>query len=139
VEKIGGWEGYNHSPLVYVVDNLVVLLSPDQHTLYVRTAEAKWKFFSMQFPDERSSLPMIYYTALTTLTEEELSSIRKDIDSEEKEWSPSIWLKAFDPVTREVHVLYRTTPSKVRHILLKLSPDGTDLTSVSIKKEKQRY
>ena len=135
LEMIGWWEGYNHDPIIHIVDNLVVLPSPDLHTLYVRSADGKWRFFSMQFPDERSSLPIQHYTTLTTLTEDELHSVRQDIEPDEKEWAPAIYLKSFDPTTKEVYVLYQTNPETRRHIYLKLSDDGTDLSLVRIKKE----
>lgn len=136
VERIGEWEGYNYNPHVYLVDSLVVLPSPDTKTLYVRTKKGKWKFFSMQFPDEHTSLPMSFYTTLTSLTEEEIRSVRKDIDPDERGWSPSIYLKEFYPETREVYVIYRTNLSTTRHIRLKLSEDGSDLTLLDIRKEK---
>ncbi len=71
---------------------------------------------------------MAYYTTVTTLTEEELRNIRSDIASDERDWSTATTLEAIDPETSEIHVSYRTTPSKVRHIVLKLAADGTDLT-----------
>jgi hypothetical protein len=132
-EVIGFWEGYNHRPPVYVVDRLVVLPSPDQRTLYVRTPANEWKFFYLNFPDEQPGLPISHYTALTTLTEEEMASIRKDMTPEERAYSPSASLESFDPATRKVHITYRTTSARTRELVLQLSEDGTDLTLSSIR------
>lgn len=137
VEMIGEWEGYNHNPKIYIVGKLVILPSPDQKTLYVRTAQGKWKFFFLEFPDAQSSLPLSHYTTLSTLSEEELLSIREALDPDERGWSPSVSLDGFDPDTCEAHVLYRTNLNTVRHIFLKLSPDGTDLTLATLWKDKQ--
>jgi hypothetical protein len=136
VERIGEWEGYNHTPSVYTVHDLVILPSPDQRTLYVRTRKGEWKFFSMQFPDERSSLSSEFYAAMTGLSQEEINSVRKDIDPDEKGWSPSVYLKKFIPESMEVHVLYQTNPATKRHLRLKLSEDGTRMRLIEVRKEK---
>ena len=117
-------EGYDHNPSVHVINDLVILRSPDQKTLYVRTRKAEWKFFSMQFPDERSTFPPSFYAALTGLTEEEVKSIRKDIDPDEKDWTLAVDLKEFFPDSMEVYVLYQTNPEYQEHrFVLKLSED----------------
>jgi hypothetical protein len=136
LERIGEWEGYNHHPSVYVTNDLVILPSPDQKTLHVRTRKGEWKFFSMQFPDEHPPFPANFYAALTGLTEEEIRSIRTDISPDEKDWSPSVYLKEFFPESMEVYVLYQTNPDTKRHIRLKLSEDGTRMTLLEVRKEK---
>ncbi len=136
LERIGEWEGYDHNPSVYVINDLVILPSPDQRTLYARTRKGEWKFFSMQFPDEHPPFPASFYAALTGLTEEEIKSIRKDISPDERDWTPAIYLKKFFPESMEVYVLYQTNPNTKRHIRLKLSEDGTRMTLIEVRKEK---
>ncbi len=135
-ERIGEWEGYNHNPAVHVINDLIILPSPDQKTLYVRTREGKWRFFSMQFPDEQSSLPTSFYVGMTGLTEKEIKSIRKDIEPDEKGWAPAVYLKKFFPESMEVSVLYQTNLATQRHLRLKLSEDGTQLTLIEVRKER---
>jgi hypothetical protein len=136
VEPIGEWLGRNTSPSIYMANGLVILMNSDQKLFYVRTSQGRWKWFSIDFPDEHSSLPISHYTTLTTLTEEELLRIRKDIDSDDrKDWSPAIRLDGFDPDTREISVRYEMKYT-VRHIFLKLSPDGVDLSLAGIRKDK---
>ncbi len=134
-EKIGSWEGYNHYPEVYLADELVVIPSPDQRTLYVRTRNGKWKFFILDLPGEHTSLSMRYYSSMTTLSENELRSIRGDLDPDEKGWSTTTSICDFSPENRELYIIYRTGFRSTRHIRLKLSEDGTDLTLISVTKE----
>ena len=136
LERIGEWEGYDHNPSVYLINDLVILPSPDQRTLSVRTRKGEWKFFSMQFPDAHPAFPANFYAALTGLAEDEIESIRKDISPDEKDWSPAVYLKKFFPESMEVYVLYQTNPNTKRHIRLKLSEDGTRMTLVEVRKEK---
>ncbi len=136
LEEIGVWEGYNHDPEVFVAGELVVLPSPDQTTLFVRQSHGRWKFFSLRFPTEATSLPMSHYTTLTTLTESELARIRSDLDPDEIGWSPSVSIQSFRPETKELHLKYQTNLSTVRYMRLKLSEDGSDLSLMDVCKVK---
>ena len=126
-EDIGGWEGYNHDPKVYLTDGLLVLLNPDKKTIHVRTNQNRWKFFKMIFPDRLTSLPITFYTGMTTLTAHELSQI----DPKENGWTPSVYVEEFDPVTREI-IMKQLYSSTVRYIHLQLSEDGSDLELIGI-------
>jgi len=136
LEEIGVWEGYNHSPEVFVAGRLVVLPSPDQTTLFVRQTDGRWKFFSLRFPTEASSLSMSHYTTLTTLTESELARIRSDLDPDEIGWHPSVSILSFRPESKELQLKYQTNLSTVRYLRLKLSEDGGDLSLMDVRKVK---
>ena len=136
-ERIGSWEGYRHEPPVYVVKDLVVLPSPDQKTLYVRTQRGEWKFFAMQFPLDRHAFPTSHYAALTGLTDEEVTQIAREIAPEQSGHTPYVALEAFLPDSMEARVaFYSTNPNAAGHVRLRLSSDGTRMTLIEIKPEK---
>ena len=105
-EPMGSWTGNGSEPKAFASGALLVVLSPDQRTIFVRAGERQWNHFQMQFPDEATSLPLSFYSRITGLSEAELQQIRSDIAEDEGHWSPAVYLQGFDSQTRIVTVLY---------------------------------
>jgi hypothetical protein len=126
-EEIGSWIGYQSSPELFLVNNLVVILNPDQKRLHVRNHAGKWKWFLIQFPDGTSSFPLSHYAALTSLSEEDLEIIRNELADAGKRYSPNAYIQTFDPLNSEVIVTYYPLPGVERTLILGLTEDGTQL------------
>jgi|GEM_PF-4964794 len=137
-EPIGGWIGQRARPEVFSVEDLVVVLNPDRKRLHVRTRAGTWKWFQMKFPDALSTFPISHYTALTSLSEQDLEKVRNEQNDAPDGYSPNAYIERFEPDNKELVITYYARPDRISTLVLGLTDEGTRLELKRIERSQNR-
>jgi hypothetical protein len=122
LERFGEWGDHEGDHLErFSNSHLVVILSPTQDELYVRTPSEEWKCYSMYFDPY-----------LTFLSKADQQRIQNELSDEEIKWHPSVHVLSFDSTSLTLTASHRTPNERI--LTLKLSEDGTQLSLLKIEK-----
>ena len=125
-ELVGEWLG-SGSVSAWFTNGLIVVRQ-DTKTLRVRTLSGKWKHFSLKLPSPYSPYDMERldsYARWMGLSVQEIQTLLSEVKA--KNFSPSLYIKQFQPQTRELVLNYYAGPTEEekRQVVLILSDDGS--------------
>lgn len=154
MEEFASWSYFHFQPdpKTYCPGSLVVVVSPDAGTLYVRSHVVPPKPVEPETAPSESALPLLISVdeswqrmdmnvdfrkagsaSWAGLCEEDSLKIRTDLEGDDRGQSVTK-IVSFDPATRQLIVELNVGETRTRSLFLQLSEDGTHLSLLKIER-----
>jgi hypothetical protein len=129
--QFGSWIGPNDNLRAYISGALIVCPNPNLRMLHVRGRDGEWRVFDLRLPGKTENLSD-FSRFTPTLNEDDLRRIQTDLTDAEASYSPSIYIQAFDPETRQLRT--KILAVLTREAVFELSEDGRSVSLKSLQR-----
>jgi hypothetical protein len=129
-EFVGSWQAGKSTAMAHVVGSLVVVIPGEDYfeaginRIFVRTAGGRWKETQTDFRDISDGAdPPDLTSRLTSISADDLKTIKRELGPREGQMAPSCWLDGFSAERAEL-MLSCVIGETGGRLVLKLTEDG---------------
>jgi hypothetical protein len=129
-EFVGSWRAYKDGTRAYTVGSLVVVIPGEDfvmfgiHHVFVRTRRGTWHETQLNFRDLAAGDPPELTAAVTSISVEDLRTIRATLGPRNPEQMADCWIESFSEERGELLARYQAPYMRPGRLHLALSPEG---------------